>query len=685
MGALAHYGWALGILLVGVVVTFFVGLRTRRIGGLALGFAAPACALAFLAAVEVFVSGTVSSRPLFTVPGLGAVLIVRLDQLSALFLGIISVVCFLAILYSVRYMEIPWFAELSLAGYYPPLLLFTCATMAVVGMVDMFFFFLAWEFMTLSSYTLVIFDRKRKERLRAGFKYFLIMHIATGLMFLGALVIYSFGKSFTFDGLRVTLQAIVETHPATVHFALICFFLGFATKAGVLPFGDWLPDAYPAAPSPASSAFSGTMSKLGVYGLVRVFYEILPASSYSKTYGLVIALFGTLSIFVGTMTAMMQEDSKRLLSFHVIGQVGYMLLGVGVGVYFLPTNANLALVAISAGLFHLLNNAIYKSSLFLNAGSIFYKTETRNLNWIGGLAKLMPVSAATAVVASLSIAGIPPFNGFASKWLIYQSSVFGGMRMPLFMGFAIIAIFVSALTLASFVKFFGASFFGKLKAPKTDVERGDVPLSMQVPQLVLSGLCVFFGLAPLLPLRLIYSSLTAIRSQLGAAGFRELFSGKASSIGLSFGDGVIANWNPVWMGLALAGFALLAWGVMRAGRAPRRTVATWYCGEPHGDLETHYPAHGFYQPFKQFFRVRIGKYEWEGVYLTIKYPPIRLREDNWLTRLISLDRWLFYPVVRGFYQILEWFAGSHVGIPHVYLTWAILGVVAAIALVFSLH
>jgi hydrogenase-4 component B len=685
MGALTCYGWALALLLVGALVTFFAGLRTRRLGGLALMFAIPGCGLALLAAVSVFLRGTVSTDPLFTVPGIGAVLLVRLDPLSAFFLAIISVVCFLAILYSYRYMDIPWFADLSLAGYYAPFLLFTCATMTVVGMVDMFFFFIAWEFMTLSSYALVIFDRKRKERLRAGFKYFLIMHIATGLMFLGALVIYSFGKSFTFDGLRVTLQAIMEPHPATVHFALICFFLGFATKAGVLPFGDWLPDAYPAAPSPAAAAFSGTMSKLGVYGLVRVFYEILPASNYSRTYGLVIALFGTLSIFVGTMTAMMQEDSKRLLSFHVIGQVGYMLLGVGLGVYFLPKEPNLALVALAAGLFHLLNNAIYKSSLFLNAGSIFYKAGTRNLNEIGGLSRLMPVTAATAVVASLSIAGIPPFNGFSSKWLLYECSVFGGARMPIFMGLGIIAIFISAVTLASFLKFFGASFFGKFRIPQAQAAKGDVPASMQVPQLVLSGLCVFLGLAPLLPLRLLYTSLLDIRPQLGVAGFAELFSGSVSSIRLSFGDGVVATWNPAWIALALLGFCLLAWGIMRSGGASRRTVPSWYCGEPHSDHETHFPAHGFYQPFKQFFRVRIGKYEWEGVYLSFKYPSIRLREDNWLTRLVSVDRWFFYPVVRGFYRLLVWFSGSHVGIPHVYLTWAIVGVLAAIALVFSLH
>jgi len=686
MGALGYYGWALLILLAGAVVTFFVGLRTRKIGGLALLFAAPGCLAGLVASIRVLADGAAaSSAPIFSVPGLGAVLIVRIDALSAIFLAIISVVCFLAVLYSYRYMQIDWFKDLSLAGYYPTLLLFTAATMSVVGMVDMFFFFIAWEFMTLSSYTLVIFDRKRKERLRAGFKYFLLMHIATGLMFLGALVLYSFGRSFTFEGLRVTIQAIMETHPVSVHFALACFFLGFATKAGILPFGDWLPDAYPAAPSPAASAFSGTMSKLGVYGIVRVFYEILPPSEYSKTWGMVIALFGALSVFVGTMTAMMQEDSKRLLSFHVIGQVGYMFLAVGIGVYFLPTSPALAVVAMAAGLFHLLNNAIYKSSLFLNAGSIFYKTQTRNLNHIGGLSKLMPLTAATAVIASLSIAGIPPFNGFSSKWLIYQAGIFGGMRMPIFIGLAIIAIFVSALTLASFIKFFGASFFGKLKTPAPDPCPGDIPVTMQIPQIILVTLCILFGLAPLLPVRWIHSSLVAIHPDLGFPSFASLFGGSTSGVGLSFGGDVVANWNPVWIAVALVLLGLLSYAIMRSGGAQRRAAATWYCGEPHTDKEAHYPAHGFYMPFKQLFRVRIGRHEWEGVYLTIKYPEIRLREDNWLTRVVSVDRWFFYPVVRGFYRLMEWFAGSHVGIPHVYLAWAIVGVVVAIALVFSVH
>ena len=686
MNPLTLYGWALGVLLAGACITFLAGLKTRRIGGLALLFAAVGTGLALAASVLVFVRGTAQTTgSLFIVPGLGAALTVRLDYLSAFFLGAIALVSFLVTLYSQRYMLIPRFADLSPLGYYPVLLFFFAGTMSVVGMTDMFFFFIAWEFMTLASYALVIYDRKRGERLRAGFKYFLITHIATGLMLLGAIIIFVYGRTFSFEGMRATLKAIMGAHPWATHIALACFFIGFSTKAGILPFGDWLPDAYPAAPSPASAAFAGGMSKLGVYGIVRIFCEILPVSEYTKIWGMVIALFGTLSIFVGTMTAMMQDDSKRLLSFHVIGQVGYMFLGVGAGIYFMATYPTIAMVALSAGLFHVLNNILYKSSLYLNAGSIFYKTGTRNLNEIGGLAKLMPWTAATAIIASFSIAGVPPFNGFSSKWLIYQSTIFGGIHIPVFMALAIVAIFISAVTLASFLKFFGASFYGKLRTPSGEAVPGDVPATMQISQTTLAALCILIGLMPLVPLRWIYRSVASLYGSVQVPAFAEIFGGTTSNVGLNFGGGLVANWHPVTITLVGLVLLVLSYGIYRSGRAPRRAVSTWYCGEPHAAAEVHFKAHSFYLPFKQMFRVRIGRHEWEGVYITIRYPEIRLRPDNWLVKAVDLDRWFFYPVVNGFYKVSEWFRRSHVGIPHVYLAWAILGVLGAIWLLFALH
>ena len=415
------------ILLIGSAVSFFTAYFKKDskelVGWVSLLFIIVAAVEVLMVSISVFNSGEpiVTQTSLLSVPGIAANLTLRVDTLSAVFLFLISIISVMSVLYAIKFMAIPYYKDLSMMYFYPPILIFFASIIAVVTVNDILFFFVAWELMSLCSYTLIICDRKETGRLKAGFKYFLYTHVGTAFMIIAAIVLYNQGGSFDFKSLSESMKVLMVDSPGVVHLILALFFIGFATKAGVLPFGDWLRDAYPAAPSPAASIFGGIMSKLGVYGFIRIFCEILPVSTiYSQTWGIIIAAFGTISIFVGTMTALVQDDSKRLLSFHVIGQIGYMLLAVGIGIYFLPTNMFIATAALIAGIFHLVNNSIYKSSLFLSAGSIFYKTGERNLSNVGGLSQLMPITAFTTVIASLSIAGLPPFNGFSSKWMIYQ-------------------------------------------------------------------------------------------------------------------------------------------------------------------------------------------------------------------------------------------------------------------------
>jgi len=681
---------AIIILIIGSGFTFFIAhfKREKRelCGIISLVF------MAISAIGIIYVSGMVFSGgfesvkgSLFTVPGIGATFSIRVDNLSAIFLCVIGLISILTMLYSIKFMAIPYYKDSNLVGYYPPLLLYFASLIVVVSVNDMFFFFIAWEFMTLSSYTLVIFDRKRKERLRAGFKYFLMTHVATACMFLAAIILYTYGgESFDFDSLSLSIKGLMVTNPALVHLVLGLFFVGFATKAGVMPFGDWLPDAYPASPSAAASVFGGIMSKLGVYGLIRIFCDILPVSGFSNTWGIVIAVFGTISIFIGTMTALIQDDTKRLLSFHVIGQIGYMLLGIGIGVYFLPSNKFIAAAGIIGGIFHLVNNAIYKSSLFLSAGSIFYKTGTRNLNDIGGLAKLMPLTAIATVIASLSIAGIPPFNGFSSKWLIYQASIYGGISIPLFIALGITAIFISGVTLASFYKFFGASFFGKLYKGSEKLEKKDVPKTMFIPGLILGAICIILGLFPVLPIKVIYNAVSEILGTGFIPTFNSLYGDSLLGINISFGNGIFASWNPIIILIALVVTVSISYFFYKSGKVKERVADTWYCGEEHTDEEARYKAHSYYMPFKQFFNIRIGKYYKEGVYPSIPLPRITLSERSLLKRILEVDQWFYYPIVNFTLKVLRKFSRTHVGIPHVYLLWMFLGLAIGIIILFLL-
>ena len=675
------------ILIIGSVTTFFTAYyksKFKEICGYISFFFVLIAALEIITlSIDVFSNGPISVKiSEISVTLIGSTLSFHFDTLSAIFLCLIALISVVTTFYSIKFMSSPYYKNINLLGYYPPLLLNFASMIAVVSLNDMFFFFIAWEFMTLSSYALVIFDRKDKECLKGGYKYFLMTHIATACMFLAAIILYTQSNSFNFESLSLSLRGLISTSPVLVHIVLALFFVGFATKAGVFPFGDWLPDAYPAAPSGAASVFGGIMSKLGVYGIIRIFCDILPISKYSESWGIIIAIFATASIFIGTMTALIQDDTKKLLSFHVIGQIGYMLLGIGIGIYFLPTNKALATIAIIAGIFHLINNSIYKTSLFLTAGSIFYKTGTRDLNKIGGLSKLMPMTAIATVIASLSIAGVPPLNGFSSKWLIYQASIVGGMSNVIFIILGIIAIFISAVTLASFFKFFGASFFGKMHKDAEKLEKNDVPKFMYIPQLVLGGLCIIIGLFPMLPIKVIYSAVTDIFSTGIIPSINSLYGDSLIGINTNFGSGIFGSWNPIVILAALIITTLISYYFYKSGKVKERIVESWYCGEVHTDEEVRYSAHNFYMPFKQLFRLKIGKYEREGVYPSITLPKIELSEKSVINKILEIDKWFYYPLVNLILKILKKFSKTHVGIPHVYLFWMFIGLVVSILVLY---
>ena len=367
---------------------------------------------------------------LLALPTIGAGFVVSVDCLSAIFLAITGTIGFLTTLYSVEYMT--RYRNDSVAKYYPLLQLLFAGIVGVVATGDFVFFLVFWELMTFASFFLVTFEREVRASQRAGFKYFVVNQAATFGMIAAALILWTKSGSFHFSAMRDALGGLLTTQPALAHLVLFLFFMGFATKAGILPMGDWLPDAYPAAPSGATAAFGGTMTKLGVYGLLRVFLCFLPLSPVTRTWGLLIALAGAVSLFVGTLTALKQDDIKRLMSFHVIGQVGYMFLGIGLGLFFLPSSPTLAALGLLAGTFHMINHSLYKSCLFLGAGAVTFRTGTRSLSALGGLRAFMPATAMYALIAALAIAGVPPLNGFASKWLMYATAILGGGAFPLF-------------------------------------------------------------------------------------------------------------------------------------------------------------------------------------------------------------------------------------------------------------
>lgn len=629
----------------------------------------------FYLVYDVFTHGPRTfPRSLLTIPSLGAELSINIDYLSALFLLLIGLLSVLGALYSYRYMEM--YPEQSLARFYHCLILFTVGMIGVVSVSDMFFFFVFWEFMTLTSYFLVIYEKEDPIILRAGLKYFIMTHIGTAAMFIAAIILQTEVGSFGFSFLREALARLVEDNPVRLSIVLGLFLLGFGTKAGVYPLGTWLPDAHPAAPSGISAILSGVMIKMGIYGFIRFFFFLLPFSNHSFVWGIIVAALGAISLFMGTISALLQHDSKRLLAFHSIGQIGYILLGLGTGLAFMQINPVLSLVATLAGLYHVINHAVFKGLLFLDAGSILYKAGTRDLNKVGGLYSVMPITAWTTLIASFSIAGMPPFNGFVSKWLIYQAAIIGGIRIPVFILFGFLAIFISSVTLASFIKFFSTSFGGAIsKQLESRLRPGrDVPYSMRLPQNILALLCLLLGLLPWAPITILHKSL--IGSEYGASlpQLSTIFGSSVYGLTPLMGAEPSGVWFPLAGTLVFGGCFLLAFMLFRSGAAETRTVPLWHCGEVYETEETRYRAESYYVPMVSHFE--------RLVYPDL--PSLHLAQPRRIYKGLDFDQLIYYPLVEVLIRFSQKFRRTHVGIPQAYMLYQVIGIILVIAIMLWL-
>jgi hydrogenase-4 component B len=549
----------------------------------------------------------------------GSTLRFSLDGLAAIFVGLVSVVAFLSALYSISYMD--HYQDYHLARYYPWFLLFVAGMYGIVTVTDtMVFFCLFWQLMTIPSFALIRFEYRKASNVRAASRYLLMMELACVLIMAGSAVLAFSGPAaasaeglarFDFDALRAHI-ALNGVSPLALMAALSCMLVGFGTKAGVWPLGlTWLPDAHPAAPSPVSALLSGVMIKTGVYGLIRTFLWLIPEPSTQgfspSIWGGVLAAFGTITLVVGTFQALKQEQTKRLLAFHSIGQVGYIILGLGACIVLAPLGegaAVLATVALVGALFHTVNHALFKSLLFLNAGTVLKATHTQDLNKLGGLATLMPLTAITCLVASFSIAGVPLFNGFASKWTIYSATILGGKYAGLLAVCGLFGILTSVLTLASFMKFFGLTFLSRRSdavnqccTPGESVEAG---LLMQVPQVLLATACLALGILPAAGLLCISGALAADAQGIARALPQLVIDNGALTAGLIAGTGA-ARFAPFVVAGVLVVLMLAAYAFSRLGDAPRRSAEVWLCGyDKEADVH-RYGAHNLYGEVKHLF------------------------------------------------------------------------------------
>jgi hydrogenase-4 component B len=516
-----------------------------------------------------------------------------LDRLSAFFVVVIAAGAIPASLYAIGYTR-SYAGKHSLAGMGFAFNVFVAAMILVPLARNVLTFLALWEMMSVASYFLVMTEHEREETQRAGWVYFVMTHAGFAALLLGFLLFARASGTMDFTEWGA---AAAKFDPISRDLIFVLLALGFGSKAGIIPLHIWLPRAHPAAPSHVSALMSGVMIKLGVYGVARVAFDWLPVGPL--WWGGVVLIVGAVSAVLGVLYALVEHDLKRLLAYHSVENIGIILLGLGAAMLFqasqLPSLAALALVA---GLYHTLNHAAFKSLLFLGAGAVLHATHTRNMEEMGGLIKRMPQTAAFFLVGSLAIAGLPPFNGFVSEWLTFQSLLLSfqvsaqTVNLIFALGVAALAL-TSGLAAACFVKAFGITFLALPRSENAALAR-EVTWTMRAPMALLALACVVLGIVP----SLILAPLGATAFDLMGVHADMRFDWNALVINDDFG------WvAPLWIALGLVVFLIgIPLGVRLMGANKRRRYyETWGCGRALQTARFEYTATAFANPFKRVF------------------------------------------------------------------------------------
>lgn len=491
-------------------------------------------------------------------------------------------------------------------------------------------FLLAWEVMALSSYFLITTEGEKSEARRAGFIYLVATHTGTLALFAMFALLEQLSGSFTFPA----AQSLAAGGGVAI-FLLGLF--GFGLKAGLMPLHVWLPGAHAAAPSHASALLSGVMIKTGIYGLVRLtsFFTDLP-----PWWGWTILALGAVSGIFGVAFALAQHDIKRLLAYHSVENIGIIALGLGIALlgrsFELPA---LALLGIAGALLHVINHGLFKSLLFLSAGSVIHATGSREIDHYGGLLKRQPWTGIFFLGGAVAISGLPPFNGFISEWLIYLGAFSAFTGESLTVHLAVLAVpalaLIGGLALACFVKVFGIAFLGEPRSAEA-ARAHEAPLGMRLAMLPLLACCVWIGLLPM-----------TIAPLLQRAALD--WSGRTGEVSLTAPLAPLAWVAGMGWGLLLALVLVGLWLRRRAKGAPD-TVSTWGCGYALPGPRMQYTASSFADFLVGLFRFGL-RTEQRGGEVGGAFPaPGHFHSQ---TPDTVLDR-LLYPACRGVARGFTW-------------------------------
>lgn len=567
------------------------GQRISSISQIIYGLSLVVSVIALVAAVAGLLrfSGAVESLTLpLGLPWLGAQF--RLDALSLFFLVVVNLGGATASLYGLGYGR----SETDASRILPFFPMFLAGMNLVVLADDAFTFLLSWEFMSLTSWALVMAHHKDKENVRAGYIYLLMASFGTLMLLLAFGLLAGPAGAYDFATMRnaehsVTLQALT----------LALVLIGAGSKAGIVPLHVWLPLAHPAAPSHVSALMSGVMTKVAVYGFIRIIFDLVGEPTWWAS--MVVLAIGGLTAVLGVLYALMQHDLKRLLAYHTVENIGIIYIGLGLAIAFQANDMSwAAALALTAALFHVFNHSLFKSLLFFAAGAVLSATHERNMEHLGGLIHRMPYTSIAFLVGCVAISALPPLNGFVSEWLTFQA-ILQSPQLPQW-GLKIMVPAVgsllalsAALAAACFVKAFGVTFLGRPRTPAAQYaqEVSRFPLGAMF---LLAALCLVAGILP----GYVIDSLSPI--SLALLGDRMPIQANQAWLSIVPIVESRSSYNGMLILCFIAFSASLAVFVIHrfASHALRRAPA-WDCGFPDPSPSTQYTADSFAQPIRRVF------------------------------------------------------------------------------------
>jgi hydrogenase-4 component B len=601
----------------------------------------------------------------------------HVDTLSIFFIFVISLIALFCSIYGLGYVKHYYKKyDIGALGFFYNL--FILGMLVVVTADNGMFFLVAWEIMSLASFFLVIYDHKDPDNIKAGYLYLVMTHVATAFIILAFLLIYKYTGTFDFERLR---SDIFPIPPVVKNVVFILALVGFGTKAGIIPLHIWLPSAHPAAPSHVSALMSGVMIKTGIYMMIRMFLDIL--QPVPLWWGLTVLVIGSISSILGVLYALTEHDLKKLLACHSIENIGIILLGLGSALCFLSLGMPaLSLLGFVAALFHTLNHATFKSLLFLSAGSVINETHTRNMEKYGGLIKYMPFTALFFLIGAMAISALPPFNGFFSEWLTFQSlfqgvAVIGISVKWVFIASAGALAFTGGLALACFVKAFGTTFLAR-------------PRSKKISNVKESSASLLIGMGALAALSLLIGLFSGpVTSILDGIG-RELepFRDTPNAIATSSFHGIsIGNFSyvsaPVICVLFIVVFIVVLFAVHRLVNKSQkvRTGITWDCGSdltPKMEINSTGFARSLITIFKGILKPSI-QHETEYHDAESRYMP-KSREVTFNMKDFHLS-YLYTPLKKMFASLSIWAKTIQSGNINSYILYIFIALLAALTLV----